>query len=323
MPNASLKVPGFKIQDSPRVYIAIIPGRWLLKRTTPSWRSKDPETGFQRVVREDRAIAIGLAVLDQQRIFPNAIVLASDKIDFSIDGSTIEIPDQIKFLVVDGQHRLWAQKYSKFEAQYSCIIHLGLSEVEMAELFLEINDNQKRVPSSLRWDLVRLVRPQDDPYSIAAVDMVLLLATEDDSPLYQRIDLTGEQTEISLKQASLAPDIKLLLSKERSPLHKISFDEQYHLFLHYFIAIQELNRDTWGKEESSFYKARVLRALLRLLGDIVNDVKKPLTEVKYSDFLVYLKKINPTTLETKEIIAAQGSAGIKNIYDRIHAQVFP
>jgi DGQHR domain-containing protein len=320
MPATSIKVPGFKLQDVPKIYVAGISGLWLLKRTTPSWRINDPEKGFQRVVREDRTRAIALAVLDQQRTFPNAIVIATDIADFAFDGSTIEIPNKIKFLVVDGQHRLWAQKFSDNEAQYACVIHMGLSEEDMAYLFLEINDNQKRVPPSLRWDLVRLVRPNDDPYGIATVDMIYLLASEAESPLFQRIDLTGEQSEILLKQASIAPEIKPLFRK--TLIRDLSFDEQYNLILHYFIAIKELDPDNWGKAEGTFYKARVLRALLRLLPDLIEHKKKHATKLKYDDFLPYLKKIKPESLNTEEIRAAQGSAGIKDIYNRIYAQVF-
>ncbi len=62
--NNGVEVPGFQLQDSPRIYVAAIPGRWLLERTTPSWRIDNPEIGFQRIVRERRAREIALAVLD-------------------------------------------------------------------------------------------------------------------------------------------------------------------------------------------------------------------------------------------------------------------
>jgi DGQHR domain-containing protein len=321
MATDTFKVQGFVLQNRPKIFVAAIPGNWLLKRTTPSWRIDDPDKGFQRVVKEDRAREIALAVLEQQRTFPSSIVLATDKADFQIDKCEIAIPVRIKFLIVDGQHRLWAQKYSNFEAVFSCVVHVGLSEIEMARLFLEINDNQKRVPSSLRWDLVRLVRPEDDPYGIAAVEMIYLLATEKESPLFQRIDLTGEQSEIQLKQGSLAPDIKGLVSK-RSPLHDLAFEEQYNLTLYYITAIRDLDPDNWGKQESLFYGARVLRALLRLFPDIIRHTKKPLTKLNYQDFMPYLRKIDERSLGTEEIRAAQGSAGIKAIYDQMYKQVF-
>lgn len=320
MYSKNISVPGFKLQDSPLIYASSISGRWLLERTTPSWRIEDPERGFQRIVREKRAREIALAVLDQQRTFPNAIVLATDKREFRISGGSLQIPSDIKFLVVDGQHRLWAQKFSDFEAEFACVIHMGLSEVDMARIFVEINDNQKRVPSSLRWDLVRLVRPEDDPLGVAASEMVYLLATDEESPFFQRIDLTGEQSEIQLKQGSLAPDIKRLLSK-RSPIHDLSFEQQHAVITQYSIAISELDRDHWGTKDSTFYKARVLRALLRLLPDLVRVIKKSPERQMYSDFVPFLSRIDESSLDAEAIRAAQGSAGIKAIYDQIHQQV--
>ncbi|MHA2061779.1 MAG: hypothetical protein ACW963_05770, partial [Candidatus Sifarchaeia archaeon] len=196
----------------------------------------------------------------------------------------------------------------------------GLSEVDMARLFVEINDNQKRVPSSLRWDLVRLVRPEDDPLGIAASEMVYLLATDEEGPFFQRIDLTGEQSEIQLKQGSLAPDIKRLLSK-RSPIQDLSFEQQHEVITQYSIAISELDRDRWGTKDSTFYKARVLRALLRLLPDLVRAIKKSPERLIYSDFVPFLSKIDESSLDPEAIRAAQGHAGIKAIYDQIHQQV--
>ena len=320
MKYKNISVPGFKFQETPTIYVSAISGRWLLEQTTPSWRIDDPQRGFQRIVREKRAREIALAVLDQRRTFPNAIVLATDKHEFTTNGGRIQIPLNIKFLVVDGQHRLWAQKFSDFDAEFSCVIHMGLSEVEMARLFVEINDNQKRVPSSLRWDLVRLVRPEDDPLGIAASEMVYLFATDVESPLFQRIDLTGEQSEIQLKQGSLAPDIKRLLSK-RSPIHDLSFDEQYVLVTQYFIAIRELDRDRWGTSDSPFYRARVLRALIRIFADIVRVIDRAPAELTYSDFMPFLNKIDGRSLDLDVIRAAQGNAGIKAIYDQIRQQV--
>lgn len=316
----SIEVPGFLLQDSPRIYVAAISGTWLLGHTIPSLRKEDPQKGFQRIVRERRAREIALAVLDQRRTFPNAIVLATDQPELYGTKGTLLVPSNIRLLVVDGQHRLWAQKFSSYEARYSCIIHTALSEVEMARLFLEINDTQKRVPSSLRWDLVRLVRPEDDQVAIATAEMVFLLATEEGSPLFQRVDLTGEQPEITLKQGSLAPGIRSLLTK-RSPLFEYSFDQQYQIVTQYFIAIRELDRGRWGRAESSFYRARVLRALLRLLPDIIRSTDQDPTTLMYRDFLLFLTRIDEDSLHPDAIRAAQGSAGIKAIYDQIYAQV--
>ena len=281
-----ITVLGFQLQETPRIYVAAILGRWLLERTTPSWRIENPIQGFQRVVREARAREIALAVVDQHRTFPNSIVLATDKESFPLHGQSLSIPISTRFLVVDGQHRLWAQNFSDYNSIYSCVIHMGLSEVEMARLFLEINDNQKRVPSSLRWDLVRLVRPDDDPEAVGAAEMVFMLATDEESPLFQRIDLTGEQPEIQLKQGSIAPALKLLF-KRSSPIRDLSFNQKYQVISQYFIAIREFNRDGWRTGESVFYGARVLRALLRLLADLIMDIERDTTNTSKNIHMYY------------------------------------
>jgi hypothetical protein len=198
---------------------------------------------------------------------------------------------------------------------------MGLSEVEMARLFLEINDNQKRVPSSLRWDLVRLVRPDGDPEAIGAAEMVFLLATEEESPLYQRIDLTGEQSEIHLKQGSIAPALRQLFTR-RSPIYDLSFEQQYQIVTQYFIAIRELDRDGWSMGESAFYKARVIRALIRLLADLIIDLNRDNRVLSYELFLPYLRRIDTDSLSQEALRATQGEAGIRAIYKQMHAQVF-
>lgn len=313
---------GLFLQEEPAIFVVNLLGSWLLQRTTPSWRIEDPVTGFQRRVSEERARSIAVAVLDQGRTFPNAIVLATDNHRVSISRGVVSFPQRIKFLVVDGQHRLWAQHFSARDSLYCCMVHVGLSEEDMARLFVEINDTQKRVPSSLRWDLVRLVRDEKDPHGVRAVDLVYDLTTEMQSPLFQRVDLTGEQHVITLKQGSLAPSIKSLVSKKTSPLADESYENQLSTLQRYFSAIRELDADGWDRSDGPLYKARVLRALLRLLPDILIHMRESDLEPTAHGFLEYIELIDLNSLDPEIIRGQQGGAGIKAIYNTIHDQVF-
>jgi DGQHR domain-containing protein len=269
-------VDGIALRDGPAVYLAAIPGRWLLKHCTPSWRVDDPEHGFQRIVNESRAKQIASLVLDTNRTFPNAITLATNSKAFEVDAGKLSLHARAKFLVVDGQHRLWAQKYSEVEGIYPCILHMSRSEEEMAELFLEINDNQKKVPSSLRWDLYRLVR-NDDRTIVATSDLVYELATRKDSPFYDiGIDLTGEKKTIKIKQGSLAPEIKTLISRhQKQNRGHIEFDGILELLIRFFAAVRSLDPEGWENNNGVFFKARVLRALIRVLTDLLMKAAKP------------------------------------------------
>lgn len=314
--------PSVILQDRPRIYVSVIPGKWLLRRTTPSWRISDPKKGFQRMVTERRAREIATAVLDQGRSFPNAIVLATDSEEIQYSNGQLVIPKRTRFLVVDGQNRLWAQQYSSYEAHYSCVIHAGLKVQEMAALFVEINDNQKRVPSSLRWDLVRLVRPEEDPNAVRATDLIEGLNTEKVSPLYQRIDMTGEQPKIEIKQGSLAPEIKILLNK-RTSLQNEGFDVQLEILMKYFAVVWERDPDGWRQSEGNLYRARVFRALLKLLPEILSRVNKEGRNITAEDFLVYIKRIKLESLSDDRIRASHGNAGIAAITRTIKDQIFP
>ena len=321
--NGALTVPYSPVQPSPQIIFGLIPGRWLLDHSTPSWRKLDPERGFQRIVDEKRARQIASAVLDQGRTFPNAIVLATDRTDFKTTLGQVELPGESRYLVVDGQHRLWAQRFSEVEAQYPCMIHLGLTEVQMANLFLEINDNQKRVPSSLRWDLVRLVRPEDDVAAVATSELIFQMATTEKHPLFQRIDLTGEQPTIGLKQGSLAPEIHTLLRNKKSPLHDLEYDVRFDIFTRYLTAIQALDKDGWKSGSSIFYQARILRALFRLLPQIVAKSKRSIEESDARLYSRYLSRIDPSTLSVESIRGLGGTGGLKAIVDLIRLQIFP
>lgn len=312
-------VEGFLLQVDPPVYVAKIPGKWLLSRVTPSWRLKDPIDGFQRIVNEKRAIQIAKTVLDQERAFPNAIVLATDRRTLVTKNCGIELPNKILFLVVDGQHRLWAQNYSDYDAPYTCMLHLGLDEQEMAKLFVEINDNQKRVPSSLRWDLVRLVREQDMT-QVRAADLVYELNTNEASPLYQRIDLTGEVKELKIKQGSLAPEIEAAIKK--TPLKEAGLDVQAQVLIAFFSALRDVDQDGWDEATSNLYTNRVLRALIKTVPEILQTEEIAPRNATPEIFYAYFSHIDLESLDPESIRGQQGSAGMSAIYQTIANQIF-
>ena len=302
------------------VYLAAVGGRWLLDHSTPSWRADDPQKGFQRIVKEQRAKEIARTVLDTQRTFPNAITLATKAKSFEIAGCELHLPRNAKFLVVDGQHRLWAQKYSAVEGVYPCIIHMNRTEQQMAALFLEINDNQRRVPSSLRWDLVRLVRSDDQATAMTA-DIVYELAQRKESPFFDvGIDLTGEKKELTIKQGSLAPEIKTLVNRNiKKKGGTTDFEEYLNLLIRFFVAIRSLDPDGWGTPNSTFFKARVLRALIRVLSDMIaRTAMEQLTADRLREMLL---RIDQSTLSEEAVRRAQGSAGVQDLYEQMRNQV--
>jgi DGQHR domain-containing protein len=317
---------GIVLQAKPAVYLAALPGRWLLDHSSPSWRIHDPKKGFQRVVKEERAREIAKTVLDKGRTFPNAITLATDAESFELSGGLLKLPGRARFLVVDGQHRLWAQRYSEHEGLYPCVIHAHRTEKQMAELFLEINDNQRRVPSSLRWDLVRLVRSEDESTAMTA-DVVYELATRAESPFFatgtSSIDLTGERDKepqsLSIKQGSLAPEIRTLIRRNIKK-HARTVDAYTDLLVRCFTALKSIDGAAWATPESQFFKARVLRAVIRVLSDVVMS-SPHLESLTTTKLRVMFSNIDPETLSGEAVRKIQGSAGVQDLYEELRKQV--
>ena len=273
------------------------------------------------MVSDRRATEIAVAVLDQARTFPNAIVLATDSTTVDLDNCVLTFPDDIKLLVVDGQHRLWAQRFSGFEATFACVIHVSIKEPQMAALFVEINDTQKRVPSSLRWDLVRFVRPEADPLSIRASELVEGLNSERESPLYQRIDMTGEQPQLTFKQGSLAPEIKSLIRK-KTLLKEAGFEWQLDILMKLFAAVREKDPDGWRRGKGYLYRNRVLRAFLKLLPRILAKIGKAGKDITPGDFYVFVRRVNLSSLSDVKVRAIHGNAGVAAITRTIQKQIF-
>ena len=313
----TFSVPFILLQATPRVYIARIPGKWLFGHSSPSLCIKSPKLGFQRKVNQLRAKAMANAVLDHEHAFPNALVLATSIEAFTEVSGEIAIPGRTRFLVVDGQHRLNAQEYSSYDAPYAVTIHMGLSPREMATLFLDINDKQRRVASSLRWDLYRLVNPEGKEFDTAAAELVYELATRKESPLFQRIDLTAERPDIPLNQASIAGEIRRLIQTKRFPLLNLDPDAQLEVLEGYLTAIRSLDPDKWDHLTSLYYQPKFLRPLMHLFGDIMLAIPGPITEVVAGQYVPFLERIDLADFDTPEWRAAGGRAGLKAYYERM------
>jgi DGQHR domain-containing protein len=109
--------------------------------------------------------------------------------------------------VIDGQHRLRAFKYAKnvhFPLIVTALIDRSLAEV--AELFIQINYNQKPINKSLAYDLLGISGKIFPEYQ-ELHDLVKRLNNEVDSPFYSRVKMLGVGKGV-VSQASLITAIE-------------------------------------------------------------------------------------------------------------------
>lgn len=307
--------------DDKPLIMAALDGEWLLNHVRTSWRKENPQEGFQRVVNQDRCVQIAANVLDQGRSLPNSIILATETDRPLVENGRLILNNDSSFLVIDGQHRLYAQKFADGSRRYACIIHYGLKPEDMAQLFVEINNNQKRVSPSLRWDLLKLIRPDDDKDSVEAADIVEDLVLDKTSPIYLLVDMTGENRQLNVKQASIAHEIKTVI-KSRD-IRDCHYDVKLNTIKNYLAALKNLDGDQWGGGNSAIFNNRVLKAFLKLLPEIIRSkTYLPIQgEVETYEFMEILSNIDVNVIARDAIKTMTGNSGIKALTDIIKEQI--
>lgn len=204
------------VQPLGEFYISKIKAGDLLKISISSVARYDKDgnlRGNQRPLNEKRLKAIANFIMSDEMSFPTSILIAAN---IDKDGRIIEdighrwdvrqtsspdiynliIPDEVSSLVIDGQHRLNAFKYTDancLDIELVCSIFVDLPNPYQAYLFATINGNQKRVDKSLALELFGF-DVDNEPQNTWSPEKLAVYITRrfnftKESPLYQKIKL--------------------------------------------------------------------------------------------------------------------------------------
>jgi len=147
-------------QNGKTFYISVLPNSVLKSVCFVSRRDENPEIGFQRTLNESRAKDIARYLDDLNGIIPSALILSaqdSSKFDFAKKSSDITFSTiENSFMVLDGQHRLYGLLKAKKEYLIPVVIFNNLNTNDEVNLFVDINTNQKGVPTTLLLDIKNL-----------------------------------------------------------------------------------------------------------------------------------------------------------------------
>jgi len=315
------------------IYLTSLPVKFLALRTEIDRWTKTNREGYQRPPLESRLKPTGRAsivryLLDEAGIFPTSVLLnirrrlefkeevkMTDKISF---GKLI-IPDNEKLWIVDGQHRLEALKRvtslrPEFE-DYPVPVTIMDLEDRFHEMliFYIVNSRQKRIPTDIAyrhlqsmvekveveekygWIKSVLLGPAEKRKGIAAL-IVDYIASDTDSPFYNRIRFLGEEREIwhLVDDSVLIRYIsKLLREKTFSMMDPARVAE---LLIEYWNAIKELYPSCFKEGESGNYtllKHTGIASFTYLFPTIYSYcmMEGDLSKEKMKELLGYLKEI--------------------------------
>ena len=124
---------------------------------------------YQRIIKKNRLTSVR-DFINNGGYFPNSIIISIDtsgkglvfdqsatKVDGAISKlGILHIPKRYRTAyIIDGQHRLYGYSDSKYASTNTVpvVAFVDLDRTEQIKLFMDINENQKAVPKSLRVTL--------------------------------------------------------------------------------------------------------------------------------------------------------------------------
>jgi len=262
-------LPVIEIRQGNYTMYALVAQSDLLRTiATVSRREEDSEKGYQRHLRETRLKQIARYIDDKRGVIPNNIILDFFDKDVSVDPKhhTITIPTNRKCAwVIDGQHRLFGFEHSKSQYPLLVIGFLQLKQEEQVGIFVTINTEQKRLPSSLCLDLLNIIGSEED-INRRCRELVAKLNEEEESPWYDLVDMTGEGAGF-ISLVNFVRKVKPLISST-GVLKSYTFEEQYGALANYWSAIKAVYVEQWGKKSFLLTKTVGFGALMNLFPTV-------------------------------------------------------
>ncbi len=264
------------------------------------------------VERSDRAFQRGLIqrkVRDILNFYENAqsqpmvpgpvLLYTAETLDFKPIGDyqtmgNLSEPDA-PFIVIDGQHRLagmqmFLDKHPEEaeDVEVSAIIFDGRQEDFAAEMFVIINSTHTRINKSHLVDLMERVTYGTSPEKKWAAWVVTRLYDDHRSPLQYKINKLGGRSkqEKWILQSEMFNEVYRLVDTrgkedDEGGLHRyiateFGWDRRGHapeLFMDYLRAVESEMGDVWGSKNHMFCTSVTIKALVRVLGDMLHDAK--------------------------------------------------
>lgn len=264
---------------------------------------------YQRIIKKGRLKSVRNFINDGG-YFPNSIIISIDTggkgLVFDQSGTKVEgsisklgilhIPKKYRTAyIIDGQHRLYGYSDSRFACTNTVpvVAFVDLDRTEQIKLFMDINENQKAVPKSLRVtlnaDMLWESKDMNERRQALRSKIAQMLGEEPTSPLCSRVivgeaeAIPGRCITIEAIQAALKKcNFFNVYNKKNELISTGTFDlndnqESCNLFYPFiekcFIYIREQCTEEWNKgdkEDGMLTINRGIHGVIRVVDDLVN-----------------------------------------------------
>lgn len=176
------------------LYVCVLTVNEILSISKIITRRESNKNGFQRSLDKNRVKSIADFSTQFNAVFPTSIILAGPGFNVTINDNMIKINNEIseidKFVVVDGQHRLFGLKEAgQSEMELTVTFLFDITLEQSIHVFSSINSNQKPVPKSLIYDLYGNLETR----SLEKVSHIIAKEMNSDykSPFYKKLKMLG------------------------------------------------------------------------------------------------------------------------------------
>jgi DGQHR domain-containing protein len=285
------------IQGNFRFYIASMPSEILKATCFTITREDDPIKGFQRRLDESRAQEVADYIDTGVGSIPTAIILSAQeaaKLKYSSRNKTISVElHNHAFIIIDGQHRVWGFTKAKNSIRVPVVIYESLTRAEEARLFIDINQNQKSVPTELILDVKRLLDNESADEKRCS-ELFELFYTDKASILLSQL-ARAERSKGKLSRITFNNAVSGIL---KDNLNNLSADKSFGVINNYLKALQMVFSDINDNLKNAIIKPVIFQAVLEStifshIVDKANFKHEKLTVEAFQDIVQVFKNNLP------------------------------
>ncbi len=248
-------------------------------------REEDKDQGYQRVLSPYRAAKIG-KFIDAGNLIPNSVLISFDANRASLDdsGSRLRVSNVPNAgWVIDGQHRLAGAHRAERDIVLPVVGFIGLPLEKQINCFVTINREQKGVPSSLYFDLLRHLPPTKTEKELTqerAADLGTAMKLDEESPFYAKIVVTTSPKQGEISMTNFVRKVAPLIRRD-GRLYVFNDDDRKTLLGNYYRALAQVFPTEYSKQNSIFFKTLGFGALMNVLPTFLD-----MTVNQYGGFTV-------------------------------------
>jgi len=267
------RFPCAKLQQGKHsMYLFSVSAKTLWSLVQIDRRQEDKDKGYQRALSESRVNRIA-KYLSAGNAIPGAILISFDKGKESEDGKNLVIQnDSDAGWVIDGQHRLAGAHKADVDVELPVVALLGLNLTQQIDFFVTINREQKGVPASLYYDLLKHLpktKTEAEAVQERAADLANTLIKDIESPFHQRIVVTTSPKQGNVSLTNVVRKLTPLLKRD-GRLAQFNDEVRAAILNNLYRALEQAFPKEYQRPDSVFFRTIGFGALMNALPVIVD-----------------------------------------------------